>query len=111
MSTSLMGSCAEDLHGCSLGSLTYRDDFEPTATGCFGPGGQYQMLRTDSVWIFLSHNAGDDPLDFSVLGNLGSDGSGVVTELVLEAPPFVGFVKRECASISNSVQHVASTHH
>eukprot|EP01051_Picozoa_sp_SAG22_P008939 SAG22_NODE_711_length_7740_cov_3.405837_3_plen_988_part_00 len=97
MSTSLMGSCAEDLHGCPLGSLTYRDDFEPTATSCFGPGGQYRMLQTQSIWIFLSHNAGDDPLDFAVLGNLGSDGSGAVTEFVLEAPPFVGFVKRECA--------------
>eukprot|EP01051_Picozoa_sp_SAG22_P000949 SAG22_NODE_31_length_27697_cov_7.384376_20_plen_430_part_00 len=31
-----------------------------------------------------------------MLGNLGSDGSGAVTEFVLEAPPFVGFVKREC---------------
>eukprot|EP01051_Picozoa_sp_SAG22_P002090 SAG22_NODE_89_length_21278_cov_16.698758_9_plen_638_part_00 len=108
MSTSLMGSCAEDLHGCPLGSLTYRSDFDPTATGCFGPGGQYQMLRTESMWIFLSHNAGDDPLDFFVLGNLGSDGSGEVTEFVLEAPPFVGFVKRECADGGGdpSVNHV-----
>ena len=46
-----------------------------------------------------------------MLGNLGSDGSGTVTEFVLEAPPFVGFVKRECSgagarSADPSVNHL-----
>ena len=100
MTTSLMGSCTSDPHGCPLGSLRNRHGFEPTDTDCFGPGGQYRMLETSSIWIFLSHNAGDDPLDFVILGNLGSDGSGEVTEFVLEAPPFVGFVKRESSMLS-----------
>ena len=41
-----------------------------------------------------------------MLGNLGSDGSGDVTEFVLEAVPFVGFVKRECGSGDPSVNHL-----
>ena len=132
MATSLMGSCTEDLDGgCPLGSLMYHTDFAPTDTGCFGRGGSYRMVQLSSVWIFLSHNAGDDPLDFmvssdhmiislhrcgrqissdllvrQVLGNLGSDGSGTVTEFVLEAPPFVGFVKRECDGGDPSVNHL-----
>ena len=51
------------------------------------------MAQLGSVWIFLTHNAGHDALAFGVLGNLGSDGSGEVTEFVLEAPPLIGFVK------------------
>lgn len=64
--TSLMGTCTEDVHDCSLGSLRYRSDFEPTATACFGPGGSYRMAQLGGVWILLTHNAGDDPLDFMV---------------------------------------------
>ena len=91
MSTSLMGTCTEDPHGCPLGSLQYRSDFQPADTECFGPGGSYQMAQLeDTVWLFLAHNSGDDPLDFMIIGNLGSDGSGTVTEFVLEAPPFAG---------------------
>ena len=67
MATSLMGTCTENQNGgCPLGSLTYRGDFEPTATGCFGPGGSYRMAQLSSVWIFLAHNAGDEALDFMV---------------------------------------------
>ena len=67
MATSLMGTCTETQDdGCPLGSLTYRGDFEPTATGCFGPGGSYRMAQLSSVWIFLAHNAGDEALDFMV---------------------------------------------
>ena len=106
LATSLMGTCAEDLHDCALGSLTYRDDFEPAATGCFGPGGSYRMARLGAAWVFLAHNAFENPLDFFVLGNLGSDGSGAVTEFVLEADPFVGFVKRECGGSDPSVNHL-----
>ena len=62
-----MGTCTENQDGgCPLGSLTYRGDFEPTATGCFGPGGSYRMAQLSSVWIFLAHNAGDEALDFMV---------------------------------------------
>ena len=93
MTTSLMGTCSDDPNDCEFGSLTYRSDFAPTETGCFGPGGSYRMAQLSSVWIFLAHNAGDDALAFGVLGNLGSDGSGEVTEFVLEAPPLIGFVK------------------
>ena len=66
MTTSLMGSCGNDPNACPLGSLTYRTDFEPIATGCFGPGGSYRMAQLSNVWIFLAHNAGDEPLDFMV---------------------------------------------
>ena len=67
MATSLMGTCTENQDGgCPLGSLTYRTDFEPTATGCFGPGGSYRMAQLGGVWIFLSINVGDAPLDFMV---------------------------------------------
>ena len=67
MATSLMGTCAENLHDCALGSLRYRGNFEPAPTGCFGPGGSYRMAQLGSVWIFLAHNAGDAPLDFMVI--------------------------------------------
>ena len=41
-----------------------------------------------------------------MLGNLGSDGSGRVTEFVLEARPFLGFVKQECGGEDPSVNHL-----
>eukprot|EP01051_Picozoa_sp_SAG22_P001950 SAG22_NODE_82_length_21749_cov_10.719769_7_plen_864_part_00 len=104
--TSLMGSCAEDPNDCALGSLRYRGDFEPVDTNCFGAGGSYRMAQYENVWVFLSHNSADAPLDFMVFGNLGSDGSGTVTEFVLEADPFVGFVKRECGGDDPSVDHL-----
>ena len=104
--TSLMGSCAEDPYGCPLGSLRYRSDFEPVETGCFGAGGSYRMAQLANMWIFLSHNGGETPLTFEVVGNLGSDGSGAVTEFIFEAAPFVGFVKRECGGGDPSVNHM-----
>ena len=104
--TSLMGSCAEDPNDCALGSLRYRGDFEPVDTNCFGAGGSYRMAKFENAWVFLSHNSADAPLDFMVFGNLGSDGSGTVTEYVLEADPFIGFVKRECGGDDPSVSHL-----
>ena len=81
--TSLMGDCASDAHDCALGSLEYRSDFEPVPTNCFGPGGQYQMQQLDGMWVFFTTNVNDGPIDFMISGNLGSDGSGTVTEYVL----------------------------
>eukprot|EP01051_Picozoa_sp_SAG22_P006922 SAG22_NODE_469_length_10143_cov_5.595181_4_plen_929_part_00 len=104
--TSEMGSCAEDPNDCALGSLRYRGDFEPVDTNCFGAASSYRMAQYETVWVFLSHNSADAPLDFMVFGNLGSDGSGTVTEFVLEADPFVGFVKRECGGDDPSVNHL-----
>ena len=45
--TSLMGDCSNDPHDCALGSLSYRSDFAPVPTNCFGPGGQYQMQQLE----------------------------------------------------------------
>jgi hypothetical protein len=107
LTTSLMGDCTSDPHGCPLGSLQYRSDFAPVETGCFGPGGHYQMTKLDGMWVFFTHNAGDAPIDFAVVGNLGSDGSGTVTEYTFEVAPYVGFVKRECgAGDDPSVNHL-----
>lgn len=66
--TSLMGNCADgsDVNDCPLGSLMYRDDWQATETGCFGPDGSYRMLRMDRMQIFLSHNSGDSPMDFMI---------------------------------------------
>jgi hypothetical protein len=105
--TSLMGDCSSDSHDCPLGSLRYRGDFAPVETGCFGPGGHYQMVKLDGVWVFFSQNVGNMPLDFFVVGNLGSDGSGTVTEYIFDSTPYVGFVKRECgAGDDPSVNHM-----
>ena len=71
MTTSLMGTCSDDPNDCPFGSLTYRSDFAPTETGCFGPGGSYRMAQLSSVWIFLAHNAGDEALDFMVRLQIG----------------------------------------
>jgi hypothetical protein len=107
LTTSLMGDCTSDPHGCPLGSLHYWDEFTPVETGCFGLGGHYQVAKFDSVWVFFTHNTGDVPLDFAVVGNLGSDGSGTVTEYTFEAVPYVGFVKRECgAGDDPSINHM-----
>jgi hypothetical protein len=106
LTTSLMGDCTSDPHGCPLGSLHYQSEFVVVETGCFGPGGHYQMGKFDGVWVFFTHNVGDAPLDFAVAGNLGSDGSGTVTEYIFEAAPYIGFVKRECGSDDPSVNHL-----
>jgi hypothetical protein len=107
LTTSLMGDCTSDPHGCPLGSLHFRSDFAPVDTSCFGPGGQYQMTKLNGVWVFLAHNAADTPLDFVVAGNLGSDGSGTVTEYTFEVAPYIGFIKRECgAGDDPSVNHL-----
>ena len=92
--------------GCPLGSLHYQTGFENVDTGCFGPGGSYRMGQLGDMWIFLTHNAGDSPLDFMVLGQLGADNAGSVTEFVLEAPPFIGFVKRVCGAGDPSINHL-----
>ena len=91
-----MGACTNDPHDCALGSLEYRSDFEPVPTNCFGPGGQYQMQQLDGMWVFFTTNVNDSPIDFMVMGNLGADGTGTVTEFVIDVPPHTGFVKREC---------------
>jgi hypothetical protein len=107
LTTSLMGDCTSDPHGCPLGSLRYGSDFAPVETSCFGSGGHYQMAKLDGVWVFFTHNTGEGPLDFAVIGNLGSDGSGKVTEYTFEAAPYVGFVKRECGAGNDpSVNHL-----
>jgi hypothetical protein len=65
------------------------------------------MSKLDGAWVFFTHNTGDEALDFAVAGNLGSDGSGRVTEYVFEAVPYVGFVKCECkAGDDPSVNHL-----
>jgi hypothetical protein len=65
------------------------------------------MTKLDSIWVFFAHNAADVPLDFAVVGNLGSDGSGTVTEYTFEAAPYVGFVKRECSAGDDpSINHL-----
>ena len=65
------------------------------------------MAKLNVVWVFFTHNAGDAPLDFAVVGNLGSDGSGSVTEYTFEAAPYLGFVKRECcAGDDPSINHL-----
>ena len=88
MATSLMGTCTENQDGgCPLGSLTYRGDFEPTATGCFGPGGSYRMAQLSSVWIFLAHNAGDEALDFMVRIACGPHLSIACRHLILHIEP------------------------
>ena len=56
------------------------------------------MVRLAGFWIFFSHNVGDAPLDFAVAGNLGSDGSGAVTEYTFHAAPYIGFVKDACGA-------------
>jgi hypothetical protein len=99
LTTSLMGSCTADPHECPLGSLRYYGNFEVVETECFGPGGRYQMTKHDGVWVFFTHNAGDTPLDFMVAGNLGSDGSGEVTEYTFEATPYIGFGVPLCLSL------------
>eukprot|EP01045_Picozoa_sp_COSAG04_P013769 COSAG04_NODE_994_length_8876_cov_9.074763_2_plen_2355_part_01 len=106
--TSLMGDCANDAHDCALGSLEYRSDFEPVPTNCFGAGGQYQMQQLDDMWVFFTTNVNDSPIDFMVLGNLGADGTGTVTEFVIDVPPHTGFVKRECGDADGdpSVNHM-----
>jgi hypothetical protein len=107
LTTSLMGDCTSDPHGCPIGSLRYHTDFAPVETDCFGPGGHYQMAKLDGVWVFFAHNTADVPLDFAVVGNLGSDGSGTVTEYTFAATPYVGFVKRECgAGDDPSINHL-----
>jgi hypothetical protein len=107
LTSSLMGDCISDPHDCPLGSLRYRSDFTPVETSCFGPNGHYQMAKLEGVWVFFTHNAADVPLDFAVAGNLGSDGSGSVTEYIFEAAPYIGFVKRECGAGNDpSVSHL-----
>jgi hypothetical protein len=98
LSTSLMGDCTSDPHNCPLGSLHYHRNFESVATDCFGTGGSYQMAKLEGVWVFVTHNAGDEPLDFIVAGNLGSDHRGTVTEYVFEVRtlPFIGFGGYSC---------------
>ena len=48
------------------------------------------------MWIFFTTNVHDNLTDFMIVGNLGSDGSGTVTEHVFDAVPHTRFVKREC---------------
>eukprot|EP01051_Picozoa_sp_SAG22_P000970 SAG22_NODE_33_length_27588_cov_104.174652_1_plen_1765_part_00 len=101
------GSCGVYYLGnCQLGSLGYRTDFEDIDTECFGPGGSYRMAKLGSVWVFFTHNAGDSALDFMILGNLGADNAGSVTEFVLEAPPWIGFVKSTCSTGDPTVNHL-----
>eukprot|EP01046_Picozoa_sp_COSAG06_P004705 COSAG06_NODE_201_length_20356_cov_7.834140_2_plen_629_part_00 len=111
ITTSLMAGCdtSNDIHNCPLGSLHYRSDFEPVSTNCFGAGGRYQMQQLDTMWVFLTANIHDSPIDFVIAGNLGSDeGSGTVTEYIFDAPPHTGFVKRECGDEEGdpSVNHL-----
>jgi hypothetical protein len=107
LSTSLMGDCTSDAHSCPLGSLRYRGDFVHVDTNCFGPNGFYQMMKLDYVWVFLSHNSDNTPIDFMITGNLGSDGSGTVTDYNFEATPYIGFIKRECGVTDDpSVNHL-----
>ena len=59
MSTSLMGSCTEDLHGCRSG----RCDTGPTSSQltrsaldrAAAPDGAAEL--EDTVWLFMSHNS------------------------------------------------------
>ena len=106
--TNLMGDCANDPHDCALGSLQYRSDFELVPTNCFGADGHYQMQQSDAMWVFFTTNIHDSPIDFMIAGNLGSDGSGVVTEYVFDAAPHTGFVKSECGDMEGdpSVNHM-----
>ena len=106
--TNLMGDCTNDPHDCALGSLTYRSDFESVPTNCFGAGGHYQMQQSAALWVFFTTNVHDSPIDFMITGNLGSDGSGTVTEYVFDAAPHMGFVKRECGDAEGdpSVNHM-----
>eukprot|EP01051_Picozoa_sp_SAG22_P000950 SAG22_NODE_31_length_27697_cov_7.384376_21_plen_538_part_00 len=65
MVTSLMGSCGEDLHGCPLGSLTYRDDLSrqrlaasvrAVSTVCFGRnlfGSSCRTMPATIRWMSL----------------------------------------------------------
>ena len=94
--TNLMGDCSSDPHDCALGSLLYQPDFDRVPTNCFGAGGHYQMQQSDAMWVFFTTNMHDAPIDFMIAGNLGSDGSGTVTEYVFDEAPHMGFVKREC---------------
>jgi hypothetical protein len=108
--TSLMADCdtADDMHDCSLGSLSYYSDFERVPTNCFGANGYYQMQQHDGMWVFFTTNVHDSPIDFMIMGNLGSDdGSGSVTEYTFNAAPHTGFVKRECGDADDpSVNHM-----
>jgi len=94
--TNLMGDTTTNPHDCSLGELLYYADFEPVPTNCFGADGHYQMLQLDSMWLFLTTNVHDSPIDFMVAGNLGSEGQATVSGLTFNSIPLTGFVKSVC---------------
>eukprot|EP01046_Picozoa_sp_COSAG06_P045664 COSAG06_NODE_6346_length_2974_cov_10.105434_2_plen_622_part_00 len=103
-----MGDCTTNHHGCALGSLMYHSDFEQVRTECFGAGGYYRMQKSEEMWTFFTTNVHDSPIDFMIMGNLGSDGTGTVSEYVFEAAPYTAFVKRECGDDAGdpSVNHM-----
>ena len=108
ISTSLMGNCGSDPHGCALGSIQYQDDFSRVPSNCFGQDGHYTMQKLNGMWTLFTTITHDQPLDLYILGNLGADSTGTVTEQVFSAPPYKGFVKMVCGAADGdpSVNHL-----
>ncbi|HEX6851651.1 MAG TPA: choice-of-anchor D domain-containing protein [Candidatus Polarisedimenticolaceae bacterium] len=89
------------------GPIPYRDG-TVTDSALLGPGGRYFTRKYPGLFVFVGEFEGPD--QFTISGDLGADGSGLVNAAILRldarGSTWRGYVKRVWAAYDPSVNHL-----